>query len=239
MDTIVKAENLLVQYKRLTALEIDHLELFKGESFGLVGNNGAGKTTFFRVILDLVKPKRGRVTINGMDSALSEDWKNTTGAYLDEGFVIPYLLPEEYFAFVAKTRGISQGEMDRQLAGFEQFFNGQILGKGKYIRDLSRGNQKKVGVAAAFLGNPDLIILDEPFSNLDPSSQLQLRRILSVIDTESDTTIVVSSHDLTHISAFCKRIVILDEGKVVKDIYSNERTLEKLQTYFSWRIELQ
>ncbi len=233
MDKVLKVENLVVKYGRLTALQIGELELIRGESFGLVGNNGAGKTTFFRALLDLIKPQSGQIIIGGKYRSSDDGWKKITGAYLDEGFVIPYLSPEEYFAFVAKIRKISPAEMEAQLGRFERFFSRKILGKGKYIREHSRGNQKKVGIAAAFLGNPDLVILDEPFSHLDPSSQFELRNILKSMDRETDVTLLVSSHDLTHISAFCKRIAILDNGKIVSDFYKNEQTLEDLQSYFS------
>lgn len=233
MESIISIKNLRKNYGRVTALEIPALEMKRAESVGVVGNNGAGKTTLFRAILDLLKLSSGSVKINNEEVSKGTLWKKMTGAYLDSGFIIPYLLPEEYFNFIAKVRDISLEELERQLSRFESLFNKQILGKGKYIRDLSKGNMKKVGIAAAFLGNPDLVIMDEPFAHLDPSSQFELRRILSQLDEETDTTLIISSHDLTHVAEFCKRIIVLHEGKVTKDLYTNENTLKELQDFFS------
>jgi len=233
MVSIISIKNLKKNYGRFPALEIPVLELIKGESVGIVGNNGAGKTTLLRASLDLLKLTSGRVEIMGKDVSKTSDWKVATAAYLDEGFTIPYLLPEEYFNFVAKVRKVSPSVLQSNLSDFEGFFNNQVLGKGKYIRDLSKGNQKKVGIAAAFLGNPEIVILDEPFAHLDPFSQFELRRILSELDLSTSTTLIISSHDLTHVAKFCNRIIILQEGHIAKDFYTNENTLNDLQAFFS------
>ncbi len=105
---------------------------------------------------------------NNVNVRESEDWKSFTSAYLDESFLIGYLMPEEYFYFIGELRGVSKREVDRFLNQFEDLFNGEILKGKKYIRDLSKGNQKKVGIVAALIGEPEVIILDEPFANLEP-----------------------------------------------------------------------
>ena len=109
-----------------------------------------------------------------MDVAKSEDWKLYTGSFIDEGFLIDYLTPDEYFQFIASLHNMSAGDLEAALAGYEELFAGEIRGKKKYIRDLSKGNQKKVGIVGALLSNPDILILDEPFANLDPSTQFRL-----------------------------------------------------------------
>lgn len=229
---MVNVENTLKQYGDKAALKIDQLYIPKGESFGLVGNNGAGKTTFFRALLDLIPLTEGRITINDIDVSKNEQWKNITGAYLDEGFLIDFLKPEEFFYFVGSTRGLTPEQVDDQLEVFKPIFKNEIFGHKRFIRDLSKGNQKKVGIAAAFIGKPRLLILDEPFANLDPSSQFQLREIIKDLIEKENLTALISSHDLTHVTKVCQRIVILDEGRVVKDIRTEKHTLAELESFF-------
>src|SRR5690606_36793276 len=101
----------------------------------------------------------------------SEEWKSFTASFIDESFLIGYLTPEEYFYFIGEIRKQNKADVDNLLSGFEDFFNGEIIGKRKYLRDFSKGNQKKVGIVASFIGNPRVVILDEPFANLDPTTQ--------------------------------------------------------------------
>ncbi len=216
-------------------LDLDALEIPQGESFGLVGNNGAGKTTMFRCLLDLIKPDSGQVLNFGTDVARSEDWKQYTGSFLDEGFLIDFLTPEEYFKFIGDLHGLSEEDREGALARFEELFHGEIRGKKKYIRDLSTGNKKKVGIAAAMLFDPDLLVLDEPFSGLDPSSQILLKDLMKSLKEERGLTMLISSHDLDHVTEVCDRIGILDEGKLVQDLRTHESTLEELKRHFAER----
>src|SRR5690606_6322110 len=150
--------------------DIEWLEIEKNLCFGLVGNNGAGKTTLFGIMLDLVRASAGRVLLEGEDISQSEDWKLKVGAYLDEHMLLSYLTADEYFECLRVIYGLSKQDLLIFLDKFRELFNDEILGNKKYIRDLSKGNVKKVGLAAAFIGNPELVLLDEPFENLDPSS---------------------------------------------------------------------
>ena len=229
---IIDIKNLKKEYNGVTVLDVPDLEFKAGQSLGLVGNNGAGKTTLFRLILDLIKSDSGNVLSKGDDVAQTEDWKKYTGSFIDEGFLIDYLTPDEYFQFIAKLHGMSAGDPEARLAKYEDFFAGEIRGGKKYIRDLSKGNQKKVGVVGALIGNPDILILDEPFANLDPSTQFRLRDELKKLNTDSEITMLISSHDLAHVAEFCERIVILDHGQVVKDLQSNSETLKELEEFF-------
>lgn len=230
---MITFENLRKTYGGVPVLEVTDLTIEKGSCMGWVGNNGAGKTTLFSLLLDLIQPSSGKVTINGIEVSASEDWKNHTAAFIDESFLIGYLTPEEYFAFVAQLRQSSPEATQALLDRFAPFFNESILGQKKYIRDLSKGNQKKVGIAAAFLGNPDLIILDEPFANLDPSTQIQLKKMIGQQQETHQTTFLISSHDLTHVTEICHRIALLENGKIVKDITTNPTTLKELEGYFT------
>ena len=230
---MIRAQNLTKNYGSKTVLNMEHLDIPRGESFGLVGNNGAGKTTFFSLILDLIQPSTGRIFNNDIQVDVSEDWKPITSAFIDESFLIGYLTPEEYFYFIGELRGRNKADVDNLLMRFEDFFNGEILGQKKYLRDLSKGNQKKVGIISALIGNPEVVVLDEPFANLDPTTQIRLKRIIKELTDNRDITVLVSSHDLIHVTEVCERIVVLEKGEIVKDIQTSEQTLKELETFFA------
>ena len=220
-------------YSGISVLNISILVIPDGESFGLVGNNGAGKTTFFRLILDLIEPSFGEVLIDNKTVVRNDSWKTTTGSFLDEGFLIDFLTTEEYFNFVGKLYNKSEGDIANFLESMKDFFNDEILGSKKLIRDFSKGNQKKIGIAAALIGDPKILILDEPFTALDPSSQIRLKRFLNDLQTRLNMTMLISSHDLNHVTEVCKRIVVLEKGKIVKDLNTNADTLKELESYFA------
>ena len=230
---MITATNLKKIYNGTTVLNIEHLDIPTGQSFGLVGNNGAGKTTFFSLLLDLIQPTTGNIFNNEITVSQSETWKPFTSSFIDESFLIGYLTPEEYFYFIGDLRQQNKADVDALLVTFEDFFNDEILKKRKYLRDLSKGNQKKVGIVAALIGNPKVVILDEPFANLDPTTQIRLKKIIRELGTSQDTTFLISSHDLIHITEVCERIVVMDKGILVKDIITSEATLKELETYFS------
>lgn len=230
---MIQAQNLKKVYNNTTVLNIDHLHIRKGESLGLVGNNGAGKTTFFSLLLDLIEPTTGNVKIKDIRVNQSEAWKPLTAAFLDESFLISYLTPEEYFYFIGELRGQNKADVDALLKEHEDFFNGEILNKKKYLRDFSKGNQKKVGIIATLIGKPELIVLDEPFANLDPTTQFRLKKIIKDLSDDKDATILVSSHDLAHTTEVSTRIVALNKGEIVKDIQTSEETLRELEQFFA------
>lgn len=233
---MIEVKDLSKAYNDVTVLNISGLKIPKGESFGLVGNNGAGKTTFFRLILDLIRANSGTVMTRGKDVSKDESWKFNTASYLDDGFLIDFLTPEEFFRFTASVRSLTDGDLSEFYILFKDFFNDEILEKGKLIRDLSRGNQKKVGIAATLMSDPEIIIMDEPFNSLDPTTQIRLKILLNDWRKEKNTTMLISSHDLNHVSEVCDRIVILDKGNIVKDIHSSSNTLKELEDYFYTQI---
>jgi ABC-2 type transport system ATP-binding protein len=230
---MIEIRNLKKIYGTQTVLNIPELEIGKGESFGLVGNNGAGKTTMFRCVLDLIRPNTGTVLSRKNDVSKTETWKFYTGSYLDDGFLIDFLTPEEYFRFVADVYKLSAGDLEAFYIEFEDFFNHEILGKKKLIRNLSSGNRQKIGIAAALMSKPEVLVLDEPFNSLDPSTQIRLKAILKSLQKEKEITMLISSHDLNHITEVCNRIVILHEGIMVQDLVTNLDTLRILEEYFA------
>ncbi|MDP3445321.1 MAG: ABC transporter ATP-binding protein [Ignavibacteria bacterium] len=230
---MIKIENLQKSYSNNMVLNISELKIEAGESFGLVGNNGAGKTTMFRLLLDLIKADNGSISIESIDVAKEESWKHFTGSYLDQGFLIDFLSPEEFFEFTGKIKGMSKDDIQNYLHEMEEFFNHEILGKKKLIRNLSMGNQQKIGIAAAFMGNPKLVVLDEPFNSLDPTTQIRLKNLIKKKKAEKNITFMISSHDLNHITEVCDRIVVLENGVTVHDIKTGSNTLASLESYFA------
>jgi ABC-2 type transport system ATP-binding protein len=228
---MIRIEQISKRYGGRTVLEIPLWTAGKGEIIGLVGSNGAGKTTFLRLLLDLIEPDTGEIQIGGQPVA-QPDWKAFTGSYLDQRFLIEYLSGDEFLDFVRTTYGLTRKDAQRALEPYRSFLptNGDA---NKYLRDLSTGNAKKVGITAAMFFSPGLLILDEPFANLDPPSQLRLKQLLRDLHTKTGTTMLISSHDLVHVTDLCDRITLLDHGRVVTDAATSEETLEELRTYFA------
>ena len=231
---MIQANNLSKTYNAgIRVLNITNLDIPKGQSFGLVGNNGAGKTTFFSLLLDLIQPSTGYIKNNTIQVNTSEAWKPFTAAFIDESFLIGYLTAEEYFYFIGDLRNQNKADVDALLSKHEDFFNGEILKNRKYLRDLSKGNQKKVGIIAALIGNPEVVILDEPFANLDPTTVNRLKIIIKDLSNDPNVTVLVSSHDLVHTVEVCNRIVALNKGEIVKDIQTSPETLKELEAFFA------
>lgn len=229
---MISIQSLKKVYQGATVLDIPELFIKNGECFGLVGNNGAGKTTLFRLILDLIRPTSGTVSIFGQTVHQTEDWKTKVGSYLDEHMLMPFLTPDEYFETLQDLYQLSTQQHEAVLNRFDPFFNGGIRNQKKYIRDLSKGNIKKTGIAAAFLNLPDIIILDEPFENLDPTSQNRLKRIIRD-ENDKGTAFLISSHDISHVTDISSRIVLLEEGRVLQDLSGDKSTISSaLHQYF-------
>lgn len=233
---MIKIQNISKIYGNATVLDIENLEIPKGQTFGLVGNNGAGKTTLFSLLLDLIEPSSGQILVENENVAKTENWKNKVSAFIDENFLIGYLTPEEYFYFLGELRGHNKASVDEFLKQFADFFNGEILNSKKYIRDLSKGNMKKVGIVGALIGNPEIIVLDEPFANLDPTTQIKLKTLIKDWSQNEQVTFLISSHDLAHTTEVCNRIVAINKGKIVKDISTNSETLKELEAFFANQI---
>ena len=230
---MITISNLKKAFGQTIASDIPSFLVNDGDVLGLVGNNGAGKTTLFRMLLDLLKPDEGYVTLDTVNPAESEAWKDKTGAYIDDSFLIDFLTPEEYFAFLGKISNISQEEVESRLKPFERFASGEVFGQKKLIRNLSAGNRQKVGIIAALFNKPQLVILDEPFNFLDPSSQNVLKHVLTDYNRETGATILVSSHNLQHTVDISTRIALLEKGQIIRDLPNTDGSARKeLEDYF-------
>ena len=243
---MITISNLKKQFGETCACDIPSFTINDGDILGLVGNNGAGKTTLFRLLLDLLKADDGTVLYQfpatvpdgepageAINPAESEAWKQHVGAYIDQGFLIDFLTPEEYFAFLGKISGMKQTEVDERLKQFERFANGEIFGQKKLIRNLSAGNTMKVGIISALFRQPKTVILDEPFNFLDPTSQLVLKHLLRDYAANTGATILISSHNLQHTIDISTRIALLEHGQIIRDLPNSEGSANaELQEYF-------
>ena len=235
---MITISNLKKAFGETIASDIPEFQVNDGDILGLVGNNGAGKTTLFRMLLDLLKPDEGSVSIDGINPAESEVWKDSTGAYVDEGFLIDFLTPEEFFAFLGRINGITQEEVDERLKPFERLAGGEVFGQKKLIRNLSAGNKQKVGIISALFMKPKLVILDEPFNFLDPSSQNILKHVLTDYARENNATLLISSHNLAHTIDISTRIALLEKGQIIKDLPNIEGSAKaELENYFETEAE--
>lgn len=255
----IQINNLKKAFGEKIAVDIPNFEIHDGDILGLVGNNGAGKTTLFRLLLDLLKADEGQVLLSfgrtnphqmpasetpvdvtqadeafTVDPSQSEEWKQYTGAYIDEGFLINFLTPEEYFEFIAKVNHVDKECLSTFLASLSKFMNGEILGQKKLIRDFSAGNKQKIGIISALIAQPKLLILDEPFNFLDPSSQNFLKRLLLNYHQTTGATILVSSHNLQHTVEISNRVALMEKGSIIKDLPNiNGQAEKELEDYFN------
>ena len=230
---MIRIKNLKKQFGEKTAVDISEFVINDGDILGLVGNNGAGKTTLFRLMLDLLKADDGQVSINDINPAESEEWKKDTGAYIDEGFLIDFLTPEEYFEFIGSVADLTKDEINQRLEPYMPFMADEIMGQNKLIRDFSAGNKQKIGIIATLLNEPHLVILDEPFNFLDPSSQNLLKTIMSDYQSRTGATVLISSHNLQHTVDISTRIALLEHGHIISDLDNKEGSArEQLEEYF-------
>jgi len=219
---MIEITNLVKTFNKNIAVNIPTLKIDKGEIVGLIGNNGAGKTTTFRLMLDLIQADTGNVLMNKVDVVKNEGWKTYTGSFIDSNFLIDFFTPDEYFVFTGKLYGLNVGKIKERLAMFEKFMNEEILNQKKYIRHFSSGNKQKIGIIAAMMIYPEILILDEPFNFLDPSSQIEMKHLLQWLNGEFETTILISSHNLNYIHDVSSRILLMEKGIVIKDIANND-----------------
>ena len=230
---MITIKNLKKSFGENCACNIPELTINKGEIIGLVGNNGAGKTTLFRLILDLLKADEGGVELKGVKVNESEEWKHFTSAFIDNGFLIDFLTPEEYFTFINRVSGIKDCNLDDIAQRFEHFTGGEVFGRKVLIRNLSAGNKQKVGIISTLITTPEILILDEPFNFLDPTSQNLLKKMIESYNRETGATVIISSHNLTHTVDISTRILLMEHGELKRDIVNiDDESIKELNEYF-------
>jgi len=230
----IKIQNLIKQYGNNTVLDIPELTIGSGELVGLVGNNGAGKTTLMRLILDLIEATEGYVESNGLRVSEDETWKVFTGSFIDGRFLIDFYTPEEYFGFIAHVYGIDKETLNNRLEHYQALMHDEILGTKKYLHQFSEGNRQKTGIIGAMIINPKVLILDEPFNYLDPSSQIIVAKLIRQMNEQFGTTVIISSHNLSFVSEISTRILLLEKGHIIKDLPNHDGSATaELEEYFN------
>ena len=204
-------ENISKRFGDNLAVSDLNINIPEGEIFGLLGGNGAGKTTTFRMILGLLTPTTGTVTYQ--DRKINYKMTDNIGYLPEERGLHPKLKVREQIQYLGKLKGMTSKEVDQQLDYWLEKFE-VPENKDKKIEKLSKGNQQKIQVIAAIIHNPSLIILDEPFSGLDPINVEILKR--SVIELKNNgATIIFSTHRMEHVEELCENVCILNKGRSV------------------------
>tara|TARA_B100000768_G_scaffold30754_1_gene29238 strand:+ start:1766 stop:2452 length:687 start_codon:yes stop_codon:yes gene_type:complete len=211
-------------------INIPNLFLPKGKNIAIIGNNGAGKTTLLELILDLKKFDEGRILINADDNK-KFIWKKITSSYLDEQFLIQFYTPKEYMKFCSVFYNQDFNLTLTRLKKYDDFFNFKYFNEKKLIRNYSKGNKQKIGILSTLVFKSKLVILDEPFSHLDPGSKLLLGKILK---ENKSTTNIVSTHNIGIISKTFDLVFLMDQGKIIGtfDLENNPINTEQLYNFF-------
>ncbi|MDR0506259.1 MAG: ABC transporter ATP-binding protein [Dysgonamonadaceae bacterium] len=235
---LLNINNLSRKFDGKEVLNIPQLSIEQGELVGILGNNGAGKTTLFRLCLNLLQATEENVSINNHNVALSSEWKKYTSAFIDDHFLIDFLTPMEHFDFTGYLYGVDKLDIMNLLNDFISFLGEEILkDKKKRIEKFSKGNKQKIGIVSAMITLPKLLILDEPFNFLDPSSQIQMKKLLQNYNQKYKATVLLSSHNLQYIMDVCSRITVLESGRIVHDVSNpDEAAKTAVKNYFENRL---
>lgn len=209
----LQIDNVKKVFGQHIAVEDLSLTIEKGSIFGLLGANGAGKTTTFRMILGLLDPTEGSVTWNG--SPLSYERTNVIGYLPEERGLYPKLTVKEQVIYLMRLKGMKKNDIINDLREWLKKFEIEEYENQK-VEELSKGNQQKIQFIASVLHQPELLILDEPFSGLDPVNSDMLQKAVFDLQ-EAGTTIVFSSHQMSNVEELCEDLVMLKRGKVVLD----------------------
>ncbi|MFC3418638.1 ABC transporter ATP-binding protein [Salinicoccus hispanicus] len=207
----LELENLSKSFNGQTAVDEINLNVPSGSMYGFLGGNGAGKTTTFRMILGLLQPSAGKITYNG--KKIDYDVTNDIGYLPEERGLHPKLKVEEQIRYLGQLKGMSKKVIDKKLDEWLERF-GVPENRNKRIEKLSKGNQQKIQLIASIIHDPKLIILDEPFSGLDPVNVEILKTAVKDLNREG-ATIIFSTHRMEHVEELCESLCILNKGKQV------------------------
>ncbi|MYL65796.1 ATP-binding cassette domain-containing protein [Bacillus hwajinpoensis] len=208
---MLEFQNVTKQFGAFTAVDRLNLSIPENEIFGLLGGNGAGKTTTFRMLLRLIDQTKGTISWKG--EGISYDSSHLIGYLPEERGLYPKMKVKEQLIYLGKLRGMKKAEVEKEIAiWLERFKVPEYL--DKKVEELSKGNQQKIQFIASVIHKPELLILDEPFSGLDPVNVEVLKE--AVLDLKkSGTTILFSSHRMEHVEELCEHLCILHKGKAV------------------------
>ena len=225
--TVMQTHNLSKKYGELLVLNGVSLTLRQGDIYGLVGRNGAGKTTFFKCVMGLARPTAGTIEIGGGTSLSAA--RRKIGFMISPSF-FPYLDPKENLEYLRRFKGIrTKGEVERLL---------ELVGLAevrKPFKAFSLGMKQRLGVAGALLGSPEIVLLDEPANGLDPQGIIDMRAIIKNANTQTGATFIISSHILSELDLVATRFGFIEQGVLLKEISHadlHENTKETLEEYF-------
>lgn len=204
-------EHVTKRFGKMTAVNDISLELESGKMLGFLGRNGAGKTTTFRMILGLSEPTEGHITYNG--KKLDKTMYNRIGYLPEERGLHAKMTVEDELKYLATLKGMSKKDIQSQMTYWLDRFD-ITENRKKRIDSLSKGNQQKIQLLASMLHKPELLILDEPFSGLDPVNVELLKEAVKDLN-DWGSTIVYSSHRMEHVEELCDDVCILDKGKLI------------------------
>ena len=212
---LIEVKGLTKVYGNKTAVDNVSFKIRNGRIYGLLGSNGAGKSTTMNIITGCLSPTEGTVLINGYDICRQPiEAKRQIGYLPEQPPLFTDMTPLEYLTFVAEAKGVSADVLDRQVKEAMTLTDLTSV-QDRLIRNLSKGYRQRVGIAQAFLGSPDIVILDEPTVGLDPKQLSEIRALIRKLG--SKMTVVISSHILSEIAELCDHVIILSEGRVVAD----------------------
>lgn len=214
---MIKVENLVKKYGEFTALDGISFEMQKGEVVGILGPNGAGKTTLLRILVSFLEPNSGEVEIDGLNISrplLQQKIKGKIGYLPESAPLYGDMTVTEYLIFVGKMQGIKSVDIYEKLAKVIEKC-GLKEKKNAEISILSKGYRQRVGIAQALIHDPQIVILDEPTTGLDPNQRIEIRDLIKEIGKSK--TVILSSHVLPEVQSTCSRVLIINKGKIVAD----------------------
>lgn len=226
-NTILEIKGLTKRYKEQTALKNVSIKLEKGKIYGLIGKNGAGKTTLMRMIAGLGFQNEGTISLFGKESGQGyEKEKNRIGTLIEYPALIGNMSAKENMHWQCLMKGYPDYEMEDKLL--------ELVGMGnaakKKVKNFSLGMKQRLGIATVLLGNPELLILDEPINGLDPTGMKEIRELLKRLNEQEDKTILISSHNLPELYQTATDYIVIHEGEI-KETISHKELDEYCKSY--------
>ena len=221
-EIILQTNQLTKSYGKFTALDHADITVYRGDIYGLIGRNGAGKTTIMKIVAGLAEPTEGSYSIFGKSGYAAEKEKRRIGTLIENPAFFGNMTAYQNLSYYCYQKGITDLKQIDEALELVHLTNV----KNKKFRKFSLGMKQRLGIAFAVLDNPDLVILDEPINGLDPIGISELRDTFRKLNQERGITLIISSHILSELYAVANRFLFIDNGRVIKEITKQELDLE-------------